>query len=74
MLQKLPTELLIDIYNYSDSQTRIKLNKAFKWSYYFKNPFYKLQIKKKLEYRTLVKVTTLYKIATIAGVSIILPY
>jgi hypothetical protein len=74
MLPRLPTELLMIIYDYSDTSTRIKLNTAFKWSYYFKNPLYKLQIKKKLEYRTLVKSTTFYRMASIGGATIILPY
>jgi hypothetical protein len=74
MIPKLPTELLMIIYDYSDTQTRIKLNTAFKWSYYFKNPLYKLQIKKQLEYQTLFKLTTPYRMASIGGATIILPY
>jgi len=74
MLPRLPTELLMIIYDYSDTSTKIKLNTAFKWSYYFKNPLYKIQIKKKLEYRTLVKSTTFYRMASIGGAIILLPY
>lgn len=36
----LPNEILLEIYNYSDTETKIKLNKVFKWSFYHKNPFY----------------------------------
>ena len=35
----LPNELLLLIYKFSDSQVRLKLNKAFKWSYRAANPF-----------------------------------
>jgi hypothetical protein len=35
----LPNEILLIIYTFSDIQTRLKLNKAFKWSYRAANPF-----------------------------------
>lgn len=35
----LPNEILLIIYTFSDSQTRLNLNKAFKWSYRAANPF-----------------------------------
>jgi hypothetical protein len=41
----LPNEILLDIYDYSDIQTKIKLNKVFKWSFYSKNPFYNVDFK-----------------------------
>jgi hypothetical protein len=41
----LPNEILLDIYDYSDIQTKIKLNKVFKWSFYSKNPFHNLDFK-----------------------------
>lgn len=34
----LPNELLLQIYNYTDCETKIKLNTVFKWSYYDINP------------------------------------
>jgi hypothetical protein len=68
MLHKLPTELLMIIYDYCDTSTRIKMNRAFKWSYYFKNPLYKLQ------YKTLVKPKTFHRIASIGGVTVVLPH
>lgn len=41
----LPNEILLHIYDYSDTETRIKLNKIFKWSFYSKNPFHNLDFK-----------------------------
>lgn len=38
-MYRLPNELLLLIYKYSDIQTRLKLNKIFKWSYRAANPF-----------------------------------
>ena len=35
----IPTEILLIIYNYSDINTRIQLNKAFNWNYVNVNPF-----------------------------------
>lgn len=35
----LPTELLLIIYDFSSIDTRIKLNRIFKWSFYIKNPY-----------------------------------
>ena len=70
----LPVELLLKIYDYSDSETRIKLNKIFKWSYYVKNPFYNIPIKSNIHFRTLVMGTTFTKFASYKGMTIILPY
>jgi len=65
----LPNEILLEIYNYSDIQTKIKLNKAFKWSFYHKNPFYNIlynQNKNKNK-----NIST--KIASYKGFTVILP-
>lgn len=35
---KLPNELLLLIYNLSDPETCIKLNKIFKWNFLIANP------------------------------------
>lgn len=49
----LPVELLLKIYDYSDSETRIIMNRIFKWSYYVKNPFHNNhQIKSNIHFRT----------------------
>lgn len=39
----LPSEIMLEIYNYSNIETRIKLNRALSWSYYTKNPFYNIK-------------------------------
>jgi hypothetical protein len=36
---QLPDEMKMKIYNNADIETRIKLNKEFKWNFYFVNPF-----------------------------------
>ena len=38
----LPNELLLIIYNFSDAETKIKLNKVFEWNYRVANPFQEL--------------------------------
>jgi hypothetical protein len=43
----LPNELLLKIYNYSDYESRIKLNKIFRWSYYYKNPYFDYRLDNK---------------------------
>jgi hypothetical protein len=35
----LPTEIILEIYEYCDVETRIKLNSLMKWSYYSMNPY-----------------------------------
>ena len=70
----LPVELLLKIYDYSDSETRIKMNRIFKWSYYDKNPFHNNQIQSNIHFRTLVMGTTFTKFAIHKGITIILPY
>jgi transposase len=35
----IPNELLIIIYKMSDIETRVKLNKAFKWNFRVMNPY-----------------------------------
>jgi hypothetical protein len=35
----LPIELILGIYDYCDKETRININRAFKWSYKNTNPF-----------------------------------
>ena len=62
----LPVELLLKIYDYSDSETRIKMNRIFKWSYYDKNPFHNNQIKSNIHFRTLVMGTTFTKFAILS--------
>jgi hypothetical protein len=69
----LPVELLLKIYDYSDSETRIKMNRIFKWSYYVKNPFHNIQITNNLHFRTLVMGTVFTKYATYKGKTIIIP-
>jgi hypothetical protein len=36
---KLPNEIILQIYEFSDAQTRIAINKIFRWNYRFANPF-----------------------------------
>jgi hypothetical protein len=70
----LPVELMLKIYDYSDTETRVKLNKVLNWSYYVKNPFYNIPIRRDLRFRTLVMGTVFTRFASIGGRTIILPY
>lgn len=70
----LPVELILQIYDYSDAETRIKLNKIFNWSYYDKNPFYNIPIRCNVRFRTLVMGTTFHRYASYGGRVILLPY
>jgi hypothetical protein len=69
----LPTELFLHIYDYSDMETRIKLNRIFGWSYYFRNPFHNNTIRGELKFKPLVKGTIFHRIASYKGMTIILP-
>lgn len=39
MSKQIPTEIKLMIYKFASAETRIKLNKAFGWSFYTKNPY-----------------------------------
>lgn len=67
----LPNEILLYIYDYSDIQTKIKLNKIFKWSFYHKNPFHNLNFKGTNRLQDTRKIYT--RIASYNGFTIILP-
>lgn len=69
----LPTELMLEIYDWADPETRIKLNKIFGWSYYFKNPFHNINTKGNAKFQTLVMGTTFHRYASYRGATIILP-
>lgn len=56
----LPNELLLLIYKYSDTQTRLKLNKAFRWSYRYTNPFMGQHILPLLRPRDIPKRITMF--------------
>lgn len=43
-MYRLPNELLLLIYKFADTPTRLNLNKAFGWSYRAANPFMEKQI------------------------------
>lgn len=61
-----PLELIIKIYDSSDIETRIKLNKVFKWSYYFKNPFYNVSL--------INNVNTNYTYTSFKGITMRIPH
>lgn len=70
----LPTEIMLDIYDYSNAETRIKLNSILGLSYYVKNPFHNINIRAtNINFRTLVMGTTFHRYASYRGVTIILP-
>lgn len=70
----LPTEILLHIYDYSNPETRIKLNRIFGWSYYVKNPFQNTDTRARgINFKTLVMGTTFYKYTSYRGRTIILP-
>ena len=48
----LPNELLIIIYKMSDIQTRIKLNKVFKWNFRIMNPYQDTLFNRKKSYKS----------------------
>ena len=43
-MYRLPNELLLLIYKFADTHTRLNMNKAFGWSYRAANPFMGKQI------------------------------
>lgn len=65
----LPNEILLYIYDYSDIETKIKLNKILKWSFYSKNPFHNI-INKTIP-KIKPKITK--RIASYRGYTILLP-
>jgi hypothetical protein len=70
----LPTEIMLDIYDYSNVETRIKLNSILGLSYYVKNPFHNINIRStNINFRTLVMGTTFHRYASYRGATIILP-
>jgi hypothetical protein len=70
----LPTEIMLEIYDYSNIETRIKLNSILRLSYYVKNPFQNINIKPtNINFRTLVMGTTFHRYASYRGATIILP-
>ena len=69
----LPIELMLEIYDYSNAETRIKLNRILGWSYYVKNPFHNINTKGDAKFKTLVMGTTFHRYASYRGATIILP-
>lgn len=70
----LPTEIMLEIYDYSNVETRIKLNSILGLSYYVKNPFQNINTRAtNINFKTLVMGTTFYKYANYKGATIILP-
>jgi hypothetical protein len=73
----LPMEIMVMIYDYSDIETRIKMNKIFKWSYYLKNPFFNVLINSDLKYGSLFTKpfvrTNFRRFASYKGSIIVLP-
>lgn len=68
----LPSEIMLEIYNYSNVETRIKLNRALSWSYYTKNPFYNIK-NGNIEFKKIVTETNFPRYASYKGITIILP-
>jgi hypothetical protein len=69
-----PTEIMLKIYDYSNAETRIKLNRILGWSYYVKNPFHNINTRAtNINFRTLVMGTTFHRYASYRGATIILP-
>jgi hypothetical protein len=48
----IPNELLIIIYKMSDIETRVKLNKAFKWNFRVMNPYQDTLFNRKNSYKS----------------------
>ena len=70
----LPSEIMLEIYDYSNVETRIKLNSILGLSYYVKNPFENINIRPtNINFRTLVMGTTFHRYASYKGTTIILP-
>jgi hypothetical protein len=69
----LPVEIMLQIYDYSNAETRIKLNRIFGWSYYVKNPFDNINTRGDVEFKTLVMGTKFNRYASYKGATIILP-
>jgi hypothetical protein len=70
----LPTEIMLEIYDYSNVETKIKLNSILGLSYYVKNPFQNINTRPtNINFRTLVMGTTFHRYASYKGSTIILP-
>jgi len=64
----LPIEIMLEIYDYSNVETRIKLNSILRLSYYLKNPFQNINTRPtNINCRALVMGTTFHKYASYRG-------
>ena len=74
MYMILPIEIMLEIYDYSNVETRIKLNSILGLSYYLKNPFQNINTRPtNINFRTLVMGTTFHRYTSYKGANIILP-
>jgi hypothetical protein len=70
----LPREIMLEIYDYSNVETRIKLNSILGLSYYVKNPFQNINTRPtNINFRTLVMGTSFHRYASYRDVNIIIP-
>lgn len=69
----LPIEIMLEIYDYSNAETRIKLNRIFGWSYYTKNPFDNISMRGDVNFNTLVMGTKFHRYASYKGATILIP-